>query len=70
MYLQEAILDENTHVSKLHDAFVENRMSQFVGRKKLIKDCVKQIGDLQSGVIALIGKAGTGKSSLLVRYLF
>ena len=34
---EEAILDENTHFSKLHDAFVENRMSQFVGRKKLIK---------------------------------
>ena len=34
---EEAFLDENTHVSKLHDAFVENRMSQFVGRKKLIK---------------------------------
>ena len=67
---QAAVLDENTHVSKLHEAFVENRMTQFVGRKKLIKDCVKQIVDLQSGVIALVGKPGSGKSSALVRNLF
>ena len=59
----------NTHVSKLHEAFVENRKSQFVGRKKLIKDCIKQIGDLQTGVIALVGKPGCGKSSLLVSLL-
>ena len=64
---QAAVLDENTHVSKLHEAFVENRMTQFVGRKKLVKDCVKQIGDRQSGVIALVGKPGSGKSSALVR---
>lgn len=62
---EDAILDENTHVSKLHEAFVENRMAQFVGRKKLVKDCVKQIGDLHTGVIALIGKPGSGKSSAL-----
>jgi hypothetical protein len=65
------MMDETSHTNKLHSAFVERLRKVFVGRSKLRKECVKMMSDMPSGVIALAGKPGTGKSALLVRpYLF
>ena len=60
-------MDENSHSTKLHEAFVESKEAQFVGRKKLIKDSIKAINDLRSGLLCLAGKPGTGKTALMVR---
>ena len=37
---------------------------RFVGRKELIRDCIKAL-DAPTGLIAIYGKRGVGKSSLL-----
>ena len=63
---QEAILDENTHILRLHQAFVENRQGQFVGRKALVKQWVNKLASTHSGLLGLVGKPGSGKSSLMV----
>lgn len=61
------MLDETSHTNKLHQAFVDRLKKVFVGRSKLRKECVKMMADMTSGVIALAGKPGTGKSALMVR---
>jgi transcriptional regulator with AAA-type ATPase domain len=64
------MLDETTHATKQHEAMVENHRSKFVGRKNLIKECLKQMKEITSsgGIISLTGKAGTVKSAVLVRF--
>ncbi|XP_053406458.1 telomerase protein component 1-like [Mercenaria mercenaria] len=62
---EDAMMDETSHANKLHGAFVERLKKVFVGRSKLRKECVKMMSDMSSGVIALAGKPGTGKSALL-----
>lgn len=65
------MLDETTHATKQHEAMVENHRARFVGRKTLIKECLKKMSEMTSGgVISLTGKPGTGKSALLVRIFF
>lgn len=63
---QEAILDENMHVAKQHEAVVECYKERFVGRKNLIKECMKHINEKTANIIVLNGKPGSGKSALLV----
>ena len=63
-------MDESSHTSKLHSAFVERLRKVFVGRSKLRKECVKMMSDMSAGIIALVGKPGTGKSALLVSFLY
>ena len=60
------MLDEDTHILRLHQAFVENRQGQFVGRKALVKQWVNKIAATNSGLLGLVGKPGSGKSSLMV----
>ena len=60
-------MDEDVHTSKLHEAFVDKRNAEFIGRKTLIKEILKQMSDLKTGVLCLAGKPGCGKSSLVVR---
>ncbi|KAL4232139.1 hypothetical protein ACF0H5_009714 [Mactra antiquata] len=67
---EDAMLDEASHTSKLHDAYVERCKKVFVGRNKQKKECLKIINDMKSGVIALVGKTGTGKSSLLASVIY
>ena len=66
LHPQEAMLDENTHILRLHQAFVESRQGQFVGRKALVKQWVNKIAATNSGLLGLVGKPGSGKSSLMV----
>ena len=66
LHPQEAVLDENTHILRLHQAFVESRQGQFVGRKALVKQWVNKIAATNSGLLGLVGKPGSGKSSLMV----
>jgi hypothetical protein len=42
------MLDETTHATKQHEAMVENHRSKFVGRKNLIKECLKQMKEITS----------------------
>ena len=62
------MVDENSQATELHQMFVGYKTAQFVGRKKLVKDILKAITDMRSGVICLTGKPGTGKTALLVRF--
>jgi len=60
------MMDEQSHMNSLHESFVQQQRSLFVGRTKLTKECIKVLGEMRSGVIALPGKPGTGKSALMV----
>lgn len=61
------MLDETLHATKQHEAMVNNHRSKFVGRKNLTKECLKHMKELATGgILSLIGKAGTGKSAVLV----
>ncbi|KAJ8317249.1 hypothetical protein KUTeg_005153 [Tegillarca granosa] len=63
--LRDALLDETTHVTKQHSAMLENLQSSFTGRQKMMKECIKQITEIDSGILTLVGKPGTGKSALM-----
>jgi len=67
IFWQTEVLDENTHVTNQHNAQLKSHSTKFVGRKNLIKDCLKHLQEIHTGVLALVGKPGTGKSALLVR---
>lgn len=68
-FFQDAMLDETLHATKQHEAMVENHRSKFVGRKTLTKECLKHLKEMASGgILSLIGKSGTGKSAVLVKY--
>ena len=60
-------MDENMHVAKQHEAVVEIYKERFVGRKNLIKECMKHITEQKTSLITLNGKPGCGKSALLLR---
>ncbi|XP_050397784.2 telomerase protein component 1 [Patella vulgata] len=66
---ESAMLDEESHNSNLHDAFVEDRQSQFIGRTSLIKQCITKITSLKHGLLGIVGKSGCGKSSLMCRLI-
>lgn len=60
------MLDEDTHIARLHRAFVDSRSGQFVGRTALVQQCVNRIAKTSSCLIGLVGKSGSGKSSVMV----
>ncbi|KAK7488729.1 hypothetical protein BaRGS_00020026 [Batillaria attramentaria] len=67
---EDAMLDEDTHILRLHRAFVDSRHEQFVGRKTMIKHCVNKIISTSSGIIGLVGKGGSGKSALMASVIY
>ncbi|XP_052772400.1 telomerase protein component 1-like [Mya arenaria] len=70
MFPDEAImLDEHSHVNSLHESYVQQQQALFVGRTKLVKDCLKLLREMKSGVISLPGKPGTGKTALLANIM-
>ena len=65
---KEAFLDEHTHVTSQHEALLESRRKQFVGRAKLVKKALALMCSETppaSGIVMLAGRPGTGKSTLL-----
>ncbi|PVD30085.1 hypothetical protein C0Q70_09346 [Pomacea canaliculata] len=62
---EDAMLDEDTHIARLHRAFVDSRSGQFVGRTALVQQCVNRIAKTSSCLIGLVGKSGSGKSSVM-----
>ncbi|XP_021378535.1 telomerase protein component 1-like [Mizuhopecten yessoensis] len=66
LYIKEAeVLDENTHTSKQHQAMLERHQDNFVGRKTMIKEGLKQLQFVPSGIMGLVGKPGSGKSAVM-----
>ncbi|XP_033757244.1 LOW QUALITY PROTEIN: telomerase protein component 1-like [Pecten maximus] len=66
LYIEQAeVLDENTHTTKQHQAMLERHQENFVGRKAMIKECLKQLQSVPSGILGLVGKPGTGKSAVM-----
>ena len=65
--LQDAKIDDGENTQKLHYALVEKHKSNFVGRKALIKECIKHVQEIKTGIVMMSGKAGTGKSAFMVR---
>ena len=64
--MQEAVLDELSHETALHDTFMDKHRSLFVGRKGLMKQVLKTLREAPTGLHVLHGKAGSGKSAFLV----
>ena len=62
------MLDETEHCNQLHESYVQLQQQMFVGRTKLKKECMKLLAEMSSGVIAVHGKPGSGKSALMVSY--
>ncbi|XP_064629950.1 telomerase protein component 1-like [Lineus longissimus] len=58
-------IDETEHENQLQLSFMDSHCSVFVGRKALIKKCAEEIDNISSGVYALHGKPGCGKSAFL-----
>ena len=66
MLFQDAMLDEVSHTGGLHTAFMDSLQQKFVGRRGLIKQCLGALRDGKERLVVLAGKAGTGKSALMV----
>lgn len=66
---QEMALDSHTHETSQHESFVERESARFVGRKNVLKQCAKGLEAKENRVLLLHGKAGTGKTALMVRLL-
>lgn len=62
---KDQTLTEEEHNSNLQWAFAESLSSDFIGRKDLVNEIISKILNIQSGVIGLIGKMGSGKTALL-----
>lgn len=62
-------LDEASHTAALHEAYLEAKENTFIGRSKLVSDVVSKLRS-KPAILMVAGKAGTGKSSLLVCHPF
>jgi WD40 repeat protein len=50
-----------------HNKFAEERLEFFVGRTQVLGEIKKYLNSLESNVLCVLGKGGTGKSSLLAK---
>ena len=66
---QVAALDDVSHESAQHDAFMASLHESFTGRQLLLKHCLTTLRDMSSGVALLSGKQGVGKTALMVGQL-
>ncbi|GFO40942.1 telomerase protein component 1, partial [Plakobranchus ocellatus] len=62
---QDETITEDEHNSNLQWAYVESLSDGFVGRKDLVKDVISKILCIQSGILCISGKMGTGKTALM-----
>lgn len=62
---KDAVLDEHAHLNALHECFVAMRQDRFVGRTKLLNQTMKKLEDTTRGMVALVGKSGSGKTGLM-----
>ncbi|XP_019622302.1 PREDICTED: telomerase protein component 1-like [Branchiostoma belcheri] len=69
--VREFPLEESTDASGgetgLHQAFVQQEAERFVGRDKLLKQCAAEISLCKNGTLVVVGKSGSGKTSLCAR---
>jgi len=63
---QVAALDDVSHESAQHDAFMASLHENFTGRQLLLRQCLQTLHDMSSGVLMLSGRPGVGKSALMV----
>ena len=63
---QIGILTEYTHQTHQHNTFMEEQQSRFVGRGKLLKECVEAIKATESGLVMVHGIQGSGKTAFMV----
>eukprot|EP00058_Branchiostoma_floridae_P011084 XP_002596572.1 hypothetical protein BRAFLDRAFT_128562 [Branchiostoma floridae] len=59
--------DDSTDETSLHQAFCLEEAGRFVGRDKLLKQCAAEISLCKNGTLVLVGKSGSGKTSLVAR---
>ena len=50
------MLDEDTHLTALHDAFMASRQHRFVGRAKLLRKAMTTLKEMTSGMLLVAGK--------------
>ncbi|XP_013380843.2 telomerase protein component 1-like [Lingula anatina] len=62
---EDAVLDEISHETSQHEAFLEARVSSFTGRKAQMKMCLERLRTMKEGILMLSGKPGCGKTSLV-----
>ncbi|KAH9524948.1 hypothetical protein Btru_028330 [Bulinus truncatus] len=62
---QGEVLTEEDHINNLQWAYVENSSAEFIGRKPLITQIIAKINTMESGVLGVIGKPGSGKTALM-----
>ena len=65
--MQDAFIDNIAHETAQHEAYMETHQTSFVGRSKLLKQCLNTLKEHPTGLMVLAGKAGTGKTALMVR---
>ncbi|XP_066270990.1 telomerase protein component 1-like [Branchiostoma lanceolatum] len=63
----EESTDESTDETSRHKSFCLEEGERFVGREKLLKQCAAEISLCKNGTLVLVGKSGSGKTSLLAR---
>ena len=63
-------MNELSHESALQNFYIESLCDGFVGRKTLLKQCTSVLKSHDSGILAVTGKHGSGKSSLMVEQVF
>ena len=54
--------------TSLHEAFIENRASSFVGRKALLKQAKSLVEDRDEKIVLVAGKPGSGKSAFMAAF--
>ncbi|KAK3095524.1 hypothetical protein FSP39_015646 [Pinctada imbricata] len=67
---ESAMIDDATNTNQLHKALMERHSSSFIGRKALIKECMKHIQEKTSGILVLAGKPGTGKTAFVSAFVY
>ncbi|XP_013407026.1 telomerase protein component 1 isoform X1 [Lingula anatina] len=66
---EDAVLDEISHETSQHEAFLEARVSSFTGRKAQMKMCLERLRTMKEGILMLSGKPGCGKTSLVANLI-
>ncbi|CAG5115663.1 unnamed protein product, partial [Candidula unifasciata] len=62
---KDEVLTEDEHINQLQWAFIKNCSCDFIGRKTLVEEIISNIKSTNSGIIGLVGKPGSGKTTLM-----